>query len=84
MLFPVIGKHAVNGNPTLEPFPEGMQTIMFGETAQSHFSFNQNRPDAVLVCYQTAVNDTFGPSVGGMKHSLQAVFVSRYGLLLGG
>ncbi|XP_067336192.1 mitochondrial peptide methionine sulfoxide reductase isoform X2 [Channa argus] len=23
-------KHAVNGNPTVEPFPEGMETIMFG------------------------------------------------------
>ncbi|XP_053192224.1 mitochondrial peptide methionine sulfoxide reductase [Scomber japonicus] len=26
----VAGKHAVNGNPTVEPFPEGMETIMFG------------------------------------------------------
>eukprot|EP00066_Takifugu_rubripes_P001535 XP_003962776.1 PREDICTED: mitochondrial peptide methionine sulfoxide reductase-like [Takifugu rubripes] len=23
-------KHVVNGNPTVEPFPEGMETIMFG------------------------------------------------------
>ncbi|XP_020498384.1 mitochondrial peptide methionine sulfoxide reductase isoform X1 [Labrus bergylta] len=23
-------KHAVNGNPTIEPFPDGMDTIMFG------------------------------------------------------
>ncbi|XP_010782840.1 mitochondrial peptide methionine sulfoxide reductase isoform X1 [Notothenia coriiceps] len=26
----VADKHAVNGNPTVEPFPEGMETIMFG------------------------------------------------------
>ncbi|KAM9568058.1 peptide methionine sulfoxide reductase MsrA 1-like [Salvelinus alpinus] len=26
----VAEKHAVNGNPTVEPFPEGMETIMFG------------------------------------------------------
>uniref|UniRef100_A0A8C6TMN7 peptide-methionine (S)-S-oxide reductase n=1 Tax=Neogobius melanostomus TaxID=47308 RepID=A0A8C6TMN7_9GOBI len=26
----VADKHAANGNPTLEPFPEGLQTIMFG------------------------------------------------------
>ncbi|XP_039641931.1 peptide methionine sulfoxide reductase MsrA isoform X3 [Perca fluviatilis] len=26
----VTDKHAVNGNPTVEPFPEGMETIMFG------------------------------------------------------
>lgn len=26
----VAEKHAVNGNPTVEPFPEGLQTIMFG------------------------------------------------------
>ncbi|KAA8582091.1 hypothetical protein FQN60_008831, partial [Etheostoma spectabile] len=27
---PGLYKHAVNGNPTVEPFPEGMETIMFG------------------------------------------------------
>lgn len=26
----VAGTHAVNGNPTLEPFPAGMETIVFG------------------------------------------------------
>ncbi|XP_037550468.1 mitochondrial peptide methionine sulfoxide reductase [Nematolebias whitei] len=26
----VADNHAVNGNPTAEPFPEGMETIMFG------------------------------------------------------
>ncbi|XP_076013867.1 peptide methionine sulfoxide reductase MsrA 1 [Genypterus blacodes] len=26
----VAEKHAANGNPTVEPFPEGMETIMFG------------------------------------------------------
>ncbi|XP_004082282.1 peptide methionine sulfoxide reductase MsrA 1 isoform X1 [Oryzias latipes] len=26
----VAEKHAVNGNPTVEPFPQGMETIMFG------------------------------------------------------
>ncbi|XP_071384216.1 mitochondrial peptide methionine sulfoxide reductase [Centroberyx affinis] len=26
----VAEKHAVNGNPTVEPFPEGVETIMFG------------------------------------------------------
>ncbi|XP_053290880.1 mitochondrial peptide methionine sulfoxide reductase [Pleuronectes platessa] len=26
----VADKHAVSGNPTVEPFPEGMETIMFG------------------------------------------------------
>ncbi|XP_031137337.1 peptide methionine sulfoxide reductase MsrA 1 isoform X1 [Sander lucioperca] len=26
----VTDKHAVNGNPIVEPFPEGMETIMFG------------------------------------------------------
>nr|XP_046268914.1 peptide methionine sulfoxide reductase MsrA 1 isoform X1 [Scatophagus argus] len=26
----VADKHAANGNPTVEPFPEGMETIMFG------------------------------------------------------
>ncbi|KAM3871207.1 mitochondrial peptide methionine sulfoxide reductase [Diretmus argenteus] len=26
----VAEKHAVNGNPTVEPFPESMETIMFG------------------------------------------------------
>ncbi|XP_026162169.1 mitochondrial peptide methionine sulfoxide reductase [Mastacembelus armatus] len=26
----VADKHVVNGNPTVEPFPEGMETIMFG------------------------------------------------------
>ncbi|CAG5866539.1 unnamed protein product [Menidia menidia] len=26
----VADKHAVNGNPTVEPFPPGMETIMFG------------------------------------------------------
>ncbi|KAM6912698.1 mitochondrial peptide methionine sulfoxide reductase [Xenentodon cancila] len=26
----VADKHAVNGNPTVEPFPEGMESIMFG------------------------------------------------------
>ncbi|MED6232988.1 hypothetical protein ATANTOWER_005282 [Ataeniobius toweri] len=26
----VADKHAVNGNPTVEPFPQGMETIMFG------------------------------------------------------
>ncbi|KAM4625081.1 mitochondrial peptide methionine sulfoxide reductase [Polymixia lowei] len=26
----VADKHAVNGNPTVEPFPEGTETIMFG------------------------------------------------------
>ncbi|XP_036928181.1 mitochondrial peptide methionine sulfoxide reductase isoform X1 [Acanthopagrus latus] len=26
----VAAKHAVNGNPTVEPFPEGMETVMFG------------------------------------------------------
>ncbi|XP_074548272.1 mitochondrial peptide methionine sulfoxide reductase isoform X2 [Halichoeres trimaculatus] len=26
----VADKHAVNGNPTVEPFPDGTQTIMFG------------------------------------------------------
>uniref|UniRef100_A0A3Q3EH83 Mitochondrial peptide methionine sulfoxide reductase n=1 Tax=Labrus bergylta TaxID=56723 RepID=A0A3Q3EH83_9LABR len=29
-LFPFTDKHAVNGNPTIEPFPDGMDTIMFG------------------------------------------------------
>ncbi|XP_032355448.1 peptide methionine sulfoxide reductase MsrA 1 isoform X2 [Etheostoma spectabile] len=28
--FSLTDKHAVNGNPTVEPFPEGMETIMFG------------------------------------------------------
>ncbi|XP_057714561.1 peptide methionine sulfoxide reductase MsrA 1 isoform X1 [Corythoichthys intestinalis] len=28
--FPPSDKHAVNGNTTVEPFPEGMETIMFG------------------------------------------------------
>ncbi|XP_029972476.1 uncharacterized protein msrab isoform X2 [Salarias fasciatus] len=28
--FSFTDKHAVNGNPTVEPFPEGMETIMFG------------------------------------------------------
>ncbi|XP_042565761.1 peptide methionine sulfoxide reductase MsrA 1 isoform X2 [Clupea harengus] len=26
----IVAKHAVNGNSTVEPFPEGMETIMFG------------------------------------------------------
>ncbi|XP_067099625.1 mitochondrial peptide methionine sulfoxide reductase [Osmerus mordax] len=26
----VAEKHAVNGNPTVEPFPEGMETVLFG------------------------------------------------------
>ncbi|KAM4540809.1 peptide methionine sulfoxide reductase MsrA 1 [Fundulus diaphanus] len=26
----VADKHAVNGNPTVEPFPDGLETIMFG------------------------------------------------------
>lgn len=34
-LFPVTGTHAANGNPTLEPFPAGMETITFGESAQA-------------------------------------------------
>ncbi|KAG7224141.1 hypothetical protein INR49_019876 [Caranx melampygus] len=29
-LCPFTEKHAVSGNPTVEPFPEGMETIMFG------------------------------------------------------
>ncbi|TKS86719.1 Mitochondrial peptide methionine sulfoxide reductase [Collichthys lucidus] len=37
----VADKHAVNGNPTVEPFPEGMETIMFGMGcfwgAEKHF-----------------------------------------------
>jgi len=37
LLFPFSDKHAVNGNPTVEPFPEGMETIMFGEMAQKQF-----------------------------------------------
>ncbi|KAM4542613.1 mitochondrial peptide methionine sulfoxide reductase isoform 3-T3 [Odontesthes bonariensis] len=31
----VADKHAVNGNPTVEPFPEGMETIMFGLTGHT-------------------------------------------------
>ena len=41
---PITGKHAVNGNPTVEPFPEGMETIMFGEITQSHFSVMRIKP----------------------------------------
>ncbi|KAG8013309.1 Mitochondrial peptide methionine sulfoxide reductase [Nibea albiflora] len=37
----LVYKHAVNGNPTVEPFPEGMETIMFGMGcfwgAEKHF-----------------------------------------------
>lgn len=31
-LFVIPDTHAVNGNPTLEPFPAGMETIMFGKS----------------------------------------------------
>jgi len=31
-IFLLTVKHAVSGNPTVEPFPEGMETIMFGES----------------------------------------------------
>lgn len=40
MLSPIAGTHAVNGNPTLEPFPEGMETIVFGETPQTETNPN--------------------------------------------